>query len=72
MHEIRQAPPERMTPEQRRVEIATLLAHGLARLRMTQAPLSTHIAKVSNISLAFSGTQSVHSDPVNNRQTESQ
>lgn len=71
MHEINQT-PERMTPEQRRTEIASILARGLARLRITRAPVSTYIATVSDISLAFSGHQSVHSDPVNNRPTESQ
>ena len=30
---INHLPPERMTPEQRRQEVASLLAHGLVRLR---------------------------------------
>lgn len=72
MHEVNHKPPERMTPDERRTEIASILARGLARLRMTQAPVSKYIPTVSDISLAFSGTQSVHSDPVNNRPTESQ
>ena len=33
MHEINHLPPERMTPEQRRREVASLLANGLVRLR---------------------------------------
>ena len=35
MHEINYLPPERMTPEQRRREVASLLANGLVRLRST-------------------------------------
>jgi hypothetical protein len=43
MHQINHLPPERMTPEQRRHEIASLLANGLARLRISGAEQSaTH------------------------------
>jgi len=44
MHKINHLPPERMTPEQRRHEIASLLANGLARLRISGAEQSAHIA----------------------------
>ena len=71
MHEVNQTPPERMTPEQRRIEIASLLGRGLARLRMVQSLPFANIAPASDISLAFSGDQSVHSDPVNYRNSES-
>ena len=71
MHEINQTPPERMTPEQRRCEIASILARGLVRLRMAQSPAFANIATASDISLALSGDQSVHSDPVNDRNAES-
>lgn len=71
MHEVNQTPPERMTPEQRRVEVASLLARGLVRLRMAKSPPFANIATASDISLAFSGSRSVHSDPVNYRNTES-
>lgn len=71
MHEINHTPPERMTPEQRRFEVALLLARGLARLRTEHPAKSTNLFKISDVSLAFSGHQSVHSDPVNNRHTES-
>lgn len=37
MHQINHLPPDRMTPEQRRHEIASLLANGLARLRIYSA-----------------------------------
>lgn len=71
MHEINHTPPERMTPEQRRREIASMMARGLARLRMAHSPPSANIAAASEIALGFSGHQRVHSDPVNNRHTES-
>ena len=71
MHEINQLPPERMTPEQRRREIAALLALGLARLRAAIHPPFTRMAPETKFELAFSGDQRVHSDPVNKRNTES-
>ncbi|WP_413894000.1 hypothetical protein [Candidatus Skiveiella danica] len=71
MHEVNQSPPERMTPEQRRCEIASILARGLARLRMSPAVPPANNSAEREISLAFCAHQSVHSDPVNNRQTES-
>ena len=71
MHEINNSPPERMTAEQRRHEVASLLARGLARLRMDSSAPSARVTSESEIPLAFSGDQSVHSDPVNHRYTES-
>ena len=71
MHEINHTPPERMTPAQRRLEVASLLARGLARLRTAHHAQSANVVKSSDVSLAFSGNQRVHSDPVNNRHTES-
>ena len=71
MQEVNQTPPDRMTSEQRRCEIASLLACGLVRLRMSDTSQSASNGTESEISLAFSAHQSVHSDPVNNRHTES-
>ena len=71
MHQINHLPPERMTPEQRRHEIASLLANGLARLRVCGADQSARIAGKSEFELGFSGNQRVHSDPVNKTTTES-
>ncbi|HCX33275.1 MAG TPA: hypothetical protein DHV08_06800 [Rhodocyclaceae bacterium] len=72
MHQINHLPPERMTPEQRRREIASLLANGLARLRISGAEQSAHIAEEGEFELGFSGNQRVHSDPVNKTNTESE
>ncbi len=71
MHQINHIPPERMTQEQRRHEIASLLANGLARLRISGAEQSANIAEESQFGLGFSGNQRVHSDPVNKTNTES-
>ena len=71
MHQINHLPPERMTPEQRRHEIASLLANGLARLRVCGAEQSARIAEEGEFELGFSGNQRVHSDPVNMTTTES-
>jgi hypothetical protein len=71
MHEINQVPPDRMTPEQRRREIASLLANGLVRLRSADARPSARQTSESEFELGFSGHQRVHSDPANNTETES-
>ena len=71
MHQINHLPPERMTPEQRRHEIASLLANGLARLRISGAEQSAHIAEASEFELGLFGNQRVHSDPVIKTTTES-
>ncbi|GAA0792622.1 hypothetical protein N6G02_08740 [Cupriavidus gilardii] len=71
MHQINHLPPERMTPEQRRHEIASLLANGLARLRITGTEQSAARTEASEFELGFSGNQRVHADPVNKTTTES-
>ncbi len=71
MHQINHLPPERMTPEQRRHEIASLLANGLARLRISGAEQSASRAEESEFELGFSGNQRVHTDRVNKTTTES-
>ncbi len=71
MHQINHLPPERMTPEQRRHEIASLLANGLVRLRTSCTEQSANIAEESEFELGFSGNQRVHTDPVNKTKTES-
>lgn len=55
-----------MTPEQRRREIASLLANGLVRLRNGGAAQSANMAAESEFELGFSGHQRLHSHPVNN------
>lgn len=65
MMDVNQTPPEKMTPEQRRQEIATLLANGLARLRSTGCQRHAGVTAESKFELDSSGHQSVHSNPVN-------
>ena len=71
MHAVTQLPPERMTPEQRRREVASLLANGLARLRNAGIKKSGITGPESEFDLGFSGNQRVHTDPVNNDELES-
>jgi hypothetical protein len=66
MHQIKHTPPEAMTPEQRRQEVAGLLANGLVRLRTASLRAATAHPTESEFDLGFPGDQRVHSDPVNN------
>jgi hypothetical protein len=62
---INHLPPERMTPEQRRMEIASILAKGLVRMRQSN-PVKRQIpATERKVLLGFSGDQSVHTDLIN-------
>ncbi len=60
MHAINQIPPDRMTPEQRRHEIASLLANGLARLRSSGIAQSVNMTAESEFELAIPSERSVH------------
>ncbi len=71
MHEIKHVPPDKMTAEQRCQEVAALLANGLARFRIKPPIAERGKLPVNGFGLGFSGYQSVHTDDVNNRQTES-
>ena len=54
-----------MTPDQRRLEIAAILAKGLVRLRQS-SPIKRQIpATERKVLLGFSGDQSVHTDLIN-------
>ena len=70
MHQINHLHPERMTPEQRRHEIASLLVNGLARLRRSGIAQSANMAAESEFELGFFGHQRLHSHPVNNTREE--
>lgn len=63
---INHLPPDRMTPEQRRQEVASLLARGLVRLREAGFAQSAGGPAESEFELGFSGHQRLHSHPVNN------
>ena len=71
MHEIKHVPPDKMTPAQRCQEVAALLANGLARFRIRPLAAGESPLPANGFGLGFSGHQSVHTDDVNNRQTES-
>ncbi|SFB02998.1 hypothetical protein SAMN04515620_11372 [Collimonas sp. OK607] len=71
MCQINHLPPDRMTPEQRRNEIAGLLAAGLARLRDGKFAQFAETSEQRAVSLGFSAHQSVHRDPANMKIKES-
>ncbi len=70
MMDVNQTPPEKMTPEQRRQEIAMLLANGLVRLRSAGCQRHAGMASESEFELDSSGRGSVHSNPVNKTKME--
>jgi hypothetical protein len=70
MHPTNHVPPERMTAEQRRAEVASLLAHGLVRLRDSVSAQSSGRLAESEFELGFSGRQRLHTHPVNNPHEE--
>ncbi|SFM13853.1 hypothetical protein SAMN05421863_101473 [Nitrosomonas communis] len=63
MMDVNQTPPEKMTPEQRRQEIASILANGIARLRTAGSQQHAVMATESKFELDSSGQRSVHSNP---------
>ena len=66
MHEIKQVPPEHMSAEDRRREVATLLAHGINRLRDNDVDVNKIRNRATVFGLGFSGNQRVHTDHVIN------
>lgn len=72
MHQAKQVPPQKLTPDQRRHEIASLLTNGLVRLRNSAVAPSAKVDRESTFELGFSDDQRVHTDPVNYPTTESQ
>lgn len=63
MYESTHQLPGRMTPEQRRHEVAFLLAVALSRLRCAVISPPINSAAESEVLLGFSGEQSVHGNP---------
>ena len=62
MMNVNHTPPERMTAQQRRREIAALLAVGLVRLRQPRISQSNKEATESKFELAIPSDGSVHGD----------
>jgi hypothetical protein len=63
MMDVNQTPPEKMTAEQRRQEIASILTIGLIRLRSARYQRYAEMATESEFELDSSGQGSVHSNP---------
>lgn len=64
-------PPQRMTPLQRRQEVAEILAAGLLRLRQSPRAVEKSRPQESEFELGFLSKPSVHVDTVNHRKSES-
>jgi hypothetical protein len=62
MMDVNHTPPERMTAQQRRLEIAALLACGIARLRQPRISQSNKGTTESRFELAIPSQRSVHGD----------
>lgn len=72
MMDANQTPPERMTAEQRRQEVATLLARGIARL-LDPGLGEAETTEIENeFELAIPPGRSVHEISNNRRKKESQ
>jgi hypothetical protein len=68
--DVNQTPPERMTAEQRRQEVATLLAHGIARLTQSGIHRSKNHGTESEFELAIPSGRSVHEVSNQRRKSE--
>ena len=60
MHSLNHTPPEKMTPAQRRAEVAALIANGLVRLRGQSVAASRPVPLDSEFGLGFGSHKSVH------------
>lgn len=60
MMDVNQTPPDRMTVETRRQEVAQLLARGIARLKMPKSLLPGNPFPESEFELAIPPGRSVH------------
>ena len=72
MQIFKHLPPERMTSEQRRQEVASLLAAALVRLRSSTPTQPMDVFTESQFELGFSGDQRVHTTSLNERKKESE
>lgn len=70
MMDVNQTPPDRMTSEQRRQEVATLLARGIARMREPRSHQPETMELESEFELAIPPGRSVHGVSNNQRNME--
>lgn len=71
MMDVNQIPPDRMTPEQRRLEVAVLLARGIARCRQPSLEGSRNSHAENEFELANLLRRSVHEGSNNSEREES-
>ncbi|MBI3479273.1 MAG: hypothetical protein HY016_02795 [Nitrosomonadales bacterium] len=70
MMDVNQTPPDRMTSELRRQEVATLLARGIARMRELKSRQPETTKTESEFELAIPPGRSVHGVSNNQRNME--
>ena len=64
--------PERMTQDQRLLEVANIMAEGIIRLRMPAQKLRPDSDSDSDISLAIPAYRSVHANAESTNQSEAE
>lgn len=67
MYKINHLPPDRMTLDQRRLEVASILAAGIARLHSASFEKSENELTESEFEVAITHQQSVHDRVLNNK-----
>ena len=72
MHNTNSLSPERMTQDQRLLEVANILAEGLIRLRMQISKSRSDLDSDSDISLAMSAYRSVHANAESTNKSEAE
>lgn len=72
MHNTNSLSPERMTQDQRLLEVANIMAEGLIRLRMPAQKLPSDSDSDSDISLAMPAYRSVHANAESINQSEAE
>lgn len=72
MHYTNSLSPERMTQDQRLLEVANIMAEGLMRLRMPAQKLPTDSDSDSDISLAMPAYRSVHANAESTNKSEAE
>lgn len=70
MHNTNSLSPERMTQDQRLMEVANIMAEGLIRLRMPIEESRPHSDSDNDISLAIPAYRSVHANAESTSQSE--
>lgn len=72
MHNTNSLSPERMTQDQRLMEVASIMAEGIIRLRMPAQKLPSDSDSDRDISLAMPAYRSVHANAESTNKSEAE